>query len=314
MASSHHSPTGAAHPSASAANAERAQHLRGLLLCAFAAVIWSTGGVVARTLESTGWTVIFWRSLFAVLFLVGLLLVRERGRFFAVFREAGLAGVGIGLCFATASTCYVIGLQYTTVAKLLFLQGIAPFLAAVLGWLFMRERVGLRTWVAMAAALVGVGIMEIEAFSGAVNPIGDILGLVIAAAFAGATVIMRSNRKVRMTPAACLAALFAGLVAATQAPSLVVSAQDFPYLLFFGAGQLGLGMALFTSGGRHIPAATSALISLLEPALGPTWVWLVYDENPGGYAIAGGAILLGSLTLYSLYDLQAGRRIAPPAV
>lgn len=313
MTSSHHSPIGAAHPSASA-TAERVQHLRGLLLCALAAILWSTGGVVARTLESSGWTVIFWRSLFAVLFLVGLLVVRERNRFFAVFRETGLAGVGIGLCFATASTGYVIGLQYTTVAKLLFLQGIAPFLAAILGWLFMRERVGSRTWIAMAAALVGIGVMEIEAFGGGGSPIGDLLGLLIAAAFAGATVIMRSNRKVRMTPAACLAALFAGLLAATQAPTLAISAADFPYLLFFGAGQLGLGMALFTSGGRHIPAAKSTLVSLLEPALGPIWVWLVYAENPGSYAIAGGVILLGSLTVYSLYDLQAGRRIAPPAV
>jgi len=288
--------------------------LRGLLYCALAAIIWSTGGAIVRTVQADGWTTIFWRSVFAFLFLAGLLLIRERGRFFKVFLEAPWASIGMGLCFCTASTCFVIALQYTTVAKLLFLQGLSPFIAAIASWIILRETVGLRTWVAMAAALVGIGIMEIEAFSGGGNPIGDLLGIAIGAAFAGATVIVRSNRKVRMTPAACLAALFAGAIAFTQAPTLAISSHDLPYLFFFGFGQLGLGMALYTSGARHVPAAEAALAVLLEPALGPIWVWLIYAENPGIYAVVGGTILIGSLILHSLYDLHAGRRIVPPVV
>jgi len=318
MAFSHHSPSAATHPSGSAPSAasasERAQHLRGLVFCSLAAIIWSTGGAIVRTVGAEAWTTIFWRSVFAATFLAGLLLVRERRRFFKVFLDAPWASIGMGLCFCTASTCFVIALEYTSVAKLLFLQGISPFIAAVASWLILQERVGLRTWGAMAVALVGIGIMEIDAFAGGGSLIGDLLGVVIGAAFAGATVIVRSNRKVRMIPAAFYATIFAGTIAATQAPTLAVTSHDLPYLFFFGFGQLGLGMALYTSGARHIPAAEAALAALLEPALGPIWVWLIYAENPGIYAIVGGAILIGSLIVHSLYDLHAGRRVVPPVV
>jgi drug/metabolite transporter (DMT)-like permease len=318
MTSSHHSPSAATHPSGSSPGAghaaERAQHLRGLIFCSLAAIIWSTGGAIVRTVGADAWTTIFWRSLFAAAFLAGLLLVRERRRFFKVFLEAPWASIGMGLCFCTASTCFVIALEYTTVAKLLFLQGISPFIAAVASWAILREKVGPRTWGAMAVALAGIGIMEIEAFTSGGSLIGDLLGLAIGAAFAGATVIVRSNRKVRMIPAALYATIFAGTIALTQAPTLAVTSHDLPYLFFFGFGQLGLGMALYTSGARHIPAAEAALAALLEPALGPIWVWLIYAENPGMYAIVGGAILIGSLIVHSLYDLHAGRRVVPPVV
>ncbi|HWA46176.1 MAG TPA: DMT family transporter [Hypericibacter adhaerens] len=318
MASTHHSPSAATHPSgsslAAAHAAERAQHLRGLLSCSLAAIIWSSGGVVVRSVTADAWTIIFWRSVFAFLFLFGLLVIRERGRIVGVLRDAPWASIGMGLCFCTASVCFVVALDYTTVAKLLFLQGISPFIAAIASWLILHEAVRLRTWVAMAGALVGIGIMEIEAFAQGGNPIGDLLGIVIGFAFAGATVILRSNRKVRMIPAACYATIFAGTIAYTQAPTVAISSHDLPYLFFFGFGQLGLGMALYTSGARHIPAALAGLAALLEPALGPIWVWLVFAENPGLYAVIGGVMLIGSLILHGLYDMHAGRRLAPPAV
>jgi drug/metabolite transporter (DMT)-like permease len=318
MTSSHHSPSAATHPSGSAPSAaaasERAHHLRGLMLCSLAAIVWSTGGAVARTIDAEVWTTIFWRSLFAAAFLAGLLLVRERRRFFKVFLEAPWASIGMGLCFCTASTCFVVALQYTTVAKLLFLQGTAPFIAAVASWAVLREKVGLRTWGAMAVAMVGIAIMEIEAFAGGGSLIGDLLGAIIGVAFAGATLIVRRNRKVRMIPAAFYATIFAGAIAFTQAPTIAITDHDLPYLFFFGFCQLGLGLALYTSGARYIPAAEAALASLLEPALGPIWVWLIYAENPGIYAIVGGAILIGSLIVHSLYDLHAGRRVVPPVI
>src|SRR3546814_12684421 len=87
----------------------------------------------------------------------------------------------------------------------------------------------------------------------------DVLAGIIALSFSSAVVIVRRHSEVRMTPAACLAAVFAGLVALPLAIPLAVSAGDLGYLALFGAGQLALGMVMFTTGARFIPAAQAEI-------------------------------------------------------
>lgn len=288
-------------------------HTRGVLLVALAAIVWSSGGTLARSVETDVWTTIFWRSIFASIFLIAFTAWRNQGRVISVLRSIGWPGVALGLCFATASSCFVVALQFTTVANVLFLQGAAPFIAALLGWLLMSERLPLRTWIAMAAALVGIGTMVFDSF-GSGRLIGDLLGFTTAAAFAVATVILRRHSHIEMMPAATLATLFAAAFAALQAAPLSASAVDLSFLAAFGIVQLALGLVLFTNGARLIPAGEATLISLLEVALGPIWVWLIYTETPSQLALVGGGILVGTLVFHSLADWQAMRRTAPPAL
>src|SRR5262245_35052061 len=132
---------------------------RGALLVAAAAVCWSTGGLIVRLATTDGWTIIFWRSLFCALFLLVVIAGQERGRPGRAFARMGAPGVAIGLCFAASSVCFITALGRTSVANALVIQSTFPFLAGLMGWLWMSERVALRTWVAMAAALTGVVLM-----------------------------------------------------------------------------------------------------------------------------------------------------------
>ena len=125
----------------------------------------------------------------------------------------GLPGVaGCSLCFAIASTSFVIALAYTTVANILLMQAGVPLIAALIAWVVFRETVAPSTWAAIAAVICGVAIMVSESFNGQVSPIGDGLALLIAFMFATATVITRRYAHVRMTPATCLGTIIAGLV------------------------------------------------------------------------------------------------------
>jgi drug/metabolite transporter (DMT)-like permease len=286
-------------------------HRRGVLMVVLAVVVWSSGGAVVRAVEADTWTIVFWRTLAAALSLFLYLAIRERRQTFAVFRTMGLAGVGVGLCFATASTCFIIALAYTTVANVLIIQSLVPFIAAIMGLIFLKEAVPLRRWLAILGAVSGITLMVSNSLdTGA--PIGDILAFVIAFSFAGATVILRRHAEVRMTPAACLAAVFGFLFAALFADPWGVSWSDLGWLVFLGAGQLALGLILYTNGARHIPAAEATLITVLEAILGSIWVWLIFGENPGTYAIMGGGIVLVALTIHTGLDWRQAR-MAPPA-
>jgi drug/metabolite transporter (DMT)-like permease len=273
---------------------------RGALLVFGSAAVWSFGGAIARFLSVTdSWTVIFWRSLCAALFLLGFMLRREgRAGTRQMFASMGWPGVGVGICFATASTAFVVALAYTTVANILLMQAGAPLFAALMAYVLFRERVGPATWLAIVAVLAGVAIMVSASVAGRVSPLGDGLALLISIAFAGATVLTRRHATVRMMPAVFLGTVICMAVAFPLAADMRVSARDAVLLFIFGALNLALGMMLFVAGVRLLPAALAALIGTAEPVLGPIWVWLVHGEVPGTRTLVGGGVVIVALLLH----------------
>src|SRR5690349_3419313 len=88
----------------------------GALLVFGSAFFWSFGGAIARFLEiPDSWTIVFWRCLFAGLFLLAFMLVRDGPRgTLALFKDMGWPGIAVGLCFTIASTSFIIAISYTT--------------------------------------------------------------------------------------------------------------------------------------------------------------------------------------------------------
>lgn len=287
----------------------------GILLIFLSAVFWSIGGTIARFLETPdSWTIVFWRSLWAAAFLLSFMVWRDGLKgMLRLFAGMGLPGIAVGCCFALCSSAFVIALSYTTVANVLLIQAGVPLFAALLSWLVFRERIALPTWIAIAGVIAGVGVMVSDSLTGKVSPIGDGLALLIAIGFSIATVITRRYAHVRMVPATCLGTLLAGTFAATQAGTLAASTHDMLWLVVFGAVNLGLGLALFATGARLIPAALAALMGTFEPVLGPIWAWLVHGEIPSSRTLIGGAIVMVALTAYLAREF-ARRAARRPAV
>lgn len=276
----------------------------GILLVAGAALTWSFGGSIARFIATQDtWTTVFWRSFFATAFLLGFMLLRDGPRgTVLLFRNMGLAGLAVAFCFGVASASFVVALQHTTVANILLIQAAAPLFAALLSRIVFGERVSLATAFAIAAVIFGVGVMVSSSFSGQVSPIGDGLALLITVMFSIATVTTRHAPNVRMTPAVCLGTAMACIAASVLSGGLSVSAADMGWLFLFGAINLGMGLVMFVTGARLVPAAFAALVSTLEPVFGPIWVWLIHNEIPGERTIAGGTIVFGALLIYILMD------------
>jgi drug/metabolite transporter (DMT)-like permease len=293
----------AADPSASPSPLRGEGRGEGIILVAAAALFWSLGGLLARLADTDTWTTVFWRSIFAAAFLLGVTVVQERGAAWTRIRGMGWPGVAMALCFATASTCFINALARTTVANTLIIQSTSPFIAALLGWAWMGERVRRRSWLAMAAALAGAMVMASHSW-GAGSIGGDLLALATAVAFAAATVIVRWHRELRMTAAAGLAGVFSAAFAWPPARPLEAAPDDLALLALFGAAQLGFGLVLFTAGARLIPVAEASLIAVLESVLGPVWVWLALGETPASAALVGGAIILAALVVHTALDLR----------
>jgi drug/metabolite transporter (DMT)-like permease len=267
-----------------------AAHRRGQLAVALGAVAWSTAGVFQRELTVDTPTQLGGRAGFALLALLLYVALTDRRGVLPAFRSIGAPGVAVAVCMATASGCFIVALNHTTVAHVLFIQAISPVLAALLAWLALREQITARIWLAMLTALCGVALMI--GAPGDADLTGDGVSLLMSLSFAIAIVITRHRRDVSMAPATCLAQLLLLLAAVPFADPSAVTAHDLGYLVLLGGFQMGVGLALFTVGARLIAAAEVALITLLEVVLGPLWVWLAFAETPDAATLAGGAVVL----------------------
>ena len=296
--------------------ASRRDERFGIVLVFLSALFWSFGGAIARFIEAPdSWTIVFWRSFWASVFILGFMLWRDGPAGTAkLFRGMGLPGLAVAFCFATASTSFVVALAYTTVANIVLMQAGVPLIAALMAWVFFREKVGAATWAAIAAVICGVAIMVSESFTGEVSPVGDGLAVLIAIAFSTATVITRRYSHVRMTPATCLGTMLAACFAASQAGAFAVAGRDMAFLFAFGALNLGLGLALFATGARLIPAAIAALLGTFETILGPVWVWLIHSEIPSPRTVLGGTVIFLALLVHIAIEFRRQSRPAKPGV
>jgi drug/metabolite transporter (DMT)-like permease len=276
---------------------------RGQLLCAAAAVVWSSAGPVQRAVDATSATQVAGRAGVGAIALFAYLVARHGRGTLAAIRSVGLAGLVVAVCLATVSSAFILALAHTSVAHVLLFQATSPFLAALLAWVLMREGIPLRTWIAMAGALLGVAIM----IGGSLDSgglWGDVLCVLMSGGFAVVIVITRSHRQISMTPATALGMAIAFAATAPFSHFGGVSGRDLFLLAALGAGQIALGLILFTAGARLIPAAQAGLITLIEIVLGPLWVWLIYREEPDTPTIAGGSVIVAAVLLHALADLR----------
>jgi drug/metabolite transporter (DMT)-like permease len=283
-------------------------HRRGQTYVALAALAWSSAGVLQRDLSVGTATQVAARAAFALVALLAYVAVTERGRIVEACRSLGWAGVGFAAAIATASGAFIAALNHTTVAHVLFIQAIAPVLAALLARITLGEPVTARSAVAMAVALAGVGLMV--GGPGGGDLLGDGLSLLMALGFAVAIVITRHRRDVSMAPATCLGQLFLVVAFLPFSGTAAIPGDDLLALALLGGGQIGLGLVFLTIGARLIPAAQVALITLLEVVLGPLWVWMAFAEQPSATTLAGGAVVIAAVVIQALGDRP--RRAAEP--
>jgi drug/metabolite transporter (DMT)-like permease len=270
---------------------------RGRAYVALAALAWSTAGVLQRALTLDTPTQLAGRAVFAVVGLVIYVALAERGELGRGFRAIGRDGLGIAVLMAVSSASFITALNHTTVANVLFLQALAPLMAAGLAFVALRERVSRRTLIAMGLAVVGVAVMV--SGQGRPGPVGGGLALLMSFSFAATLVLARRARHVSMAPATCLSQALVLVAFVPFAHPAAVGGQDVGLLCLLGFGQMALGLIFLTLGAQLIPAAEVALITLLEIVLGPLWVLLSRSERPSAATLVGGVILLAAVAYQS---------------
>ena len=289
-------------------------HKYGILFVFAAGILWSTVGLGIRMIEDAFvWQILLYRSVSMSLFLYLFITIRSGENPFSQIQRIGYPVVIAGLSLVAAYSCGIYAIQNTSVANAMLLFATAPFIAAVLGWIFLREPVRLATWITIVIAIAGIAVMFADK-SGSIAIKGSLAALGSAFGFAIFTIALRWGRTGEMLPAVFLSGLFAIIITfviclSLQLP-LVLSPNDSVISMGMGVFQVGAGLILYTLGSRSLPAAELALLSLAEVLLGPFWVWLFLGETASLSTLIGGMVLLIAIAGNAL----SGKKQKPPPI
>ncbi len=271
-------------------------------------------GLGIRLIEdAVVWQILFYRSISMSIFLYVVIRLRSGESPFVQLRRIGFPAVIAGLSLVAAYSGGIYAIQNTSVANAMLLFATAPFMAAVLGWLVLREPVRGATWISIAVALGGIAIMVADKSGGVVLK-GSLAALGSAFGFAVFTVALRWGRTGEMLPSVFLSGVFALVITFAvcrfSGLSMAVSLYDGGVAMSMGVFQVGAGLILYTLGSRSLPAAELTLLSLAEVLLGPVWVWLFLGETASINTLVGGAVLLVAI----VGNAVSGKRRKPPAI
>ena len=284
----------------------------------FAGLLWSFGPYVVRHIdqpETVPWQYLFTRGL-VIFILLNMYLFLEEGKdFYKNYFKVGISGIIGGIGLGTAMITFIWSITNTTAAITLLCLAAMPFITALLGFLFLKEKISITVWIAIVIAAAGICIMAFDNSEQNTLP-GLVFGLISAIGFSIFSVSLRWRKETPKFTTVAFAGFFCVVFSsiAIITNDLVFFSSSYNGTLFSLHGTLVcLGLILYSTGSKSIPATELTLLSLTEVIGGIFWVWLPLfgiNEVPTTNTIIGGFFLFVSIIYYSLIMRWNKRYIA----
>ena len=277
-----------------------------ILIVLIAGVFWSFGPLVVRHIDNAQlipWQYLFFRGSVIFLVLNIYLFLAEGQKFIGNYNRIGLSGLIGGVSLGIANISFILSITTTTAAVTMMMLATQPFVAAILAYIFLKEKISKTTFIAITVAAAGIIFMSLDSKEEG-TLFGLINGLLSSLGFAGFTVSLRWRKNTPKFTTVAIAGIFCSAVAI-----LVLLFNDSSILISLKNSSLSAlhgflvctGLILFSMKSRYLPATDLTLLSLTEVLGGIFWVWLPWfgiNEVPSVNTLIGGAIIIFAIIFY----------------
>ena len=288
-----------------------------ILIVLIAGTLWSFGALTVRYIDNAylvPWQYLFFRGLTIFLFLNVYLYLKEGKSFTQNYKKVGLSGIIGGTSLGAAMMTFIWSITHTSAAVTLLMLAAMPFITAIIGYIFLKEKVSSTTFISIVIAAIGIVFMALNS-----NKMGTLFGLVFGLLSAlGFSIFSVSLRWRKETPTFTTVAI-AGLFCAVFSFFVLLSSDANFFTTFKNSSLSALhgllvvsGLILYSIGSKNLPAAELTLLSLTEIIGGIFWVWLPIfgiNEVPSNNTIIGGVIITFAIFYYSFFTQRKRRFI-----
>jgi drug/metabolite transporter (DMT)-like permease len=285
------------------------EHLKGLAITTLGVLLVVPDSLFVRLIEAEPLVTAFWRGMTAGVIVLVVLLAVQGIRGLRDVLGTGAPGLIYTVMIGTTAPGFVMAVTQTSVANVVFIFASMPVFAALFSRVFLGEPIQRRMVSTMAVVILGLAIIAYGSTEARVSSWkGDLWALYVSAAFAAALTAARRVKATSMIPAIPFAYIGAALILWLFTDPIPAFQAQWP--LFIGHGAfIGAASCLLALGPRYISSAEVGLLILLESVLAPLLVWWVIGEDPGPWALVGGAVVIGALVVSNLMLLMGRRRI-----
>ncbi|WP_085899353.1 DMT family transporter [Kiloniella majae] len=270
-----------------------ARNKRGIILVILSATLFSMAGIFTKTIQAETWSIIAWRGIFAAILLFIWIIYKRN--FIHSFLRMGTSGIAVAIIGALGTAAFLSAFKLTSVANVSLIYAAAPLLAAIIAWIWLKEKITKPVAWGCFGAISGVLIVVSGSLGNlnqsSLNLEGDMLALGMTFSLA---LIMVIYRRYPSTPSAGPTALSALLLIPAcfymGTPQDIALSEILPLALFgllFSIAAISL-----TEGAKLIASGRAALLSSLETPIAPLLAWLILYELPTLQAIIGGIVIM----------------------
>ncbi|MDC9809595.1 MULTISPECIES: DMT family transporter [Rhizobium] len=277
-------------------------HRKGLLLTAVGGLALSMDIPLVRLGDGDIWSILAIRSAATVLATFVILGAMRLASGKWPILVPGRAGLIAGLLYGISSLTFVLSVFNTATANVVFIVAFNPMFAALLSWIFLKEKPQPATLIAMLFMISGVGLIVRQGLASG-HVFGDAMALLSALILAAAITVGRASRR-EMGFVPLLAAILPAALGLAQAlPSGLAIAHP-GWILFNGAIMMPVAFWCLATGPRYLSAPEVGMFYLLETVLAPIWVWLIFAETPATMTLVGGGILVVAIAAHSAWMVR----------
>ena len=273
-----------------------------------AGLFWSFGPLVVRYIDNAHlipWQYLFFRGSIIFLVLNIYLFLAEGKTFISNYSRIGLSGLIGGVSLGIANISFILSITTTTAAVTMMMLATQPFVAAILAYVFLKEKISKTTLIAIIVAAGGIIFMSLDS-KGEGTLFGLVNGLLSSLGFAGFTVSLRWRKKTPKFTTVSIAGIFCAIVAVLVLifydSNIFISVKNSSLSALHGF-LVCTGLILYSSKSKYLPATDLTLLSLTEVLGGIFWVWLPIfgiNEVPSMNTLIGGGIITSSIIFYGL--------------
>ncbi|HQN61640.1 DMT family transporter [Mesotoga prima] len=279
---------------------EKSSGTKSVILLILTGLLWSTGGLLIKNVDSNPLAISGMRSMIASLV---ILVALGRPKF-----TWSLPQIASALSYSATVILFVSANKMTTAANAILLQSTAPIYVALLSVWILKERAKLLDWVTIIVVFGGMALFFFESLDSR-GMTGNILAVASGVTFALFNIFMRLQKDGSPLESVLLGNILTAAIGVPFIVGSLPSPSGWISLFILGVAQLGLSYVFYSEAIKHSTALEAILILMIEPILSPVWVFLFLGEIPGKLPMIGGAVVIGAITIRFVLRNLTGRPI-----